>query len=141
MAKTYVERDYKIHILDIRDLVDYFENTIEYLISGYILSRNDINTLFDYCIHMSFANVSKYNLNFNGSRIQSNFIDNDLFDSIYKDILGETFINTLYYKLKTYNILVNDPYISLGRNRTNGSRIIKLTVVGNSLWVFEGVMQ
>lgn len=142
MIGHYVERSYRVHVVDIRDLVDYFENSVEHLINEYILSHNDTNKLFDYCIHMAMCLIVKYNLSYNGKQIHSNYIDYDLFDTVFKYNLGENFVNSLYSKLKTYNILVNDIHLNLNLRAFNyqqqKDKVIKLTVVGNALWIFEG---
>lgn len=141
MRKMAVEKNYKIHILDISDVVTYFEGKIEHLLIDYMISYNEVNQLFDYCVHKAIAIVLNSPLFLNGAQIASNYLDKDLYDDTFAFHLGETFINLLYVKLKYYNI-GNYSKIMKAHNRISivkqNKPIFKIQVVGNALWIFEG---
>lgn len=143
MAKMSIEKNYRIHVLDITDIVHYYESKIEHLVDSYILSHNAVNLLFDYCIHKAMAIILNIKLNLNGNAITSDYLDHDLFDDTFGSQLGEVFINSLYTKLVDHNLLIQNTNPHLGYHnhgilKPNISNI-KLVAVGNALWIFEGM--
>ena len=137
-----VQKNYRMHVLDISDLVHYYEQMVYHYIDSYILSHKDVNLLFDYLIHASISYIVGYNLKLNGTYVQSNYIDHDVYNHIFRDVAGEHFINTLDAKLKQFGILVNANQMVKIHGKhvaTPNINVIKLTVVGNALWVFEGI--
>ena len=137
-----VQKNYRVHVLDISDLVHYYEQMVYHYIDSYILSHKDVNLLFDYLIHASVSYIVGYNLKLNGTYVQSNYIDHDVYNHIFRDVAGEHFINTLDTKLKQFDILLNARQsLKIHGKEVNMSpvRVLKLTVLGNALWVFEGV--
>ena len=137
-----VQKNYRMHVLDITDLVQYYERMVYHYIDSYILSHSDVNLLFDYLIHASISYIVGYNLKLNGTYVQSNYIDHDVYNYIFRDVAGEHFINTLDAKLKQFGILVNANQMVKIQNKhvvISNTNVVKLTVVGNALWIFEGV--
>jgi len=137
-----VQKNYRVHVLDITDLVHYYEQMVYHYIDSYILSHSDVNLLFDYLIHASISYIVGYNLKLNGTYVQSNYIDHDVYNHIFRDVAGEHFINTLDTKLKQFGILVNANQMVKIQNKhvvISNTNVVKLTVVGNALWIFEGV--
>ena len=137
-----VQKNYRVHVLDITDLVQYYERMVYHYIDSYILSHSDVNLLFDYLIHASISYIVGYNLKLNGTYVQSNYIDHDVYNYIFRDVAGEHFINTLDAKLKQFGILVNANKMVKIQNKhvvISNTNVVKLTVVGNALWIFEGV--
>lgn len=142
MPRIAVNRNYKIHILDITELVNLFEHKIEHLLSDYILSHNEINTLFDYCIHRAIVNILQIKIGYNGNCLSSGYIDKDIYEDVFMYKVGEYFTTFLYNRLLMFNILVNNArHIQVGHKVLqiqNNQPLVKLTVVGNALWLFEG---
>lgn len=142
MSKIVIKRDYRVHIVDITELVSFFEHRIEHFVSDYILSHNEINTLFDYCVHKAMNNILNIRLFMNGYSISSSHLDRDIYEDIFAFRVGEFFVNFLYTKLMAFNILVNNQrQVSIGGRLVAFNHtmpIVKLTVVGNALWIFEG---
>lgn len=142
MSKIAINRNYKIHILDITELVHLFEHKIEHLLSDYILSHNEVNTLFDYCIHKAVVNILQIKLGYNGNCLSSGYIDKDIYEDVFMYKVGEYFTTFLYNRLFMFNILVNNArHIQVGHKVLqiqNNQPLVKLTVVGNALWLFEG---
>lgn len=137
-----VQKNYRMHVLDITDLVQYYERMVYHYIDSYILSHSDVNLLFDYLIHASISYIVGYNLKLNGTYVQSNYIDHDVYNHIFRDVAGEHFINTLDAKLKQFGILVNANQMVKIQNKhvvISNTNVVKLTAVGNALWIFEGV--
>ena len=137
-----VQKNYRVHVLDISDLVHYYEQMVYHYIDSYILNHKDINLLFDYLIHASISYIVGYNLKLNGTYVQSNYIDHDVYNHVFRDIAGEHFINTLDAKLKQFDILLNARQsLKIHGKEVNMPpvRVLKLTVLGNALWIFEGV--
>ena len=137
-----VQKNYRMHVLDITDLVQYYERMVYHYIDSYILSHSDVNLLFDHLIHASISYIVGYNLKLNGTYVQSNYIDHDVYNHIFRDVAGEHFINTLDAKLKQFGILVNANQMVKIQNKhvvISNTNAVKLTVVGNALWIFEGV--
>ncbi len=137
-----VQKNYRMHVLDITDLVQYYERMVYHYIDSYILSHSDVNLLFDHLIHASISYIVGYNLKLNGTYVQSNYIDHDVYNHIFRDVAGEHFINTLDAKLKQFGILVNANQMVKIQNKhvvISNTNVVKLTVVGNALWIFEGV--
>lgn len=137
-----VQKNYRMHVLDITDLVQYYERMVYHYIDSYILSHSDVNLLFDYLIHTSISYIVGYNLKLNGTYVQSNYIDHDVYNHIFRDVAGEHFINTLDAKLKQFGILVNANQMVKIQNKhvvISNTNVVKLTVVGNALWIFEVV--
>ena len=143
MSSPYaVQKNYRVHVLDITDLVQYYERMVYHYIDSYILTHKDVNLLFDYLIHASISYIVGYNLKLNGTHVQSNYIDHDVYNHIFRDVAGEHFINTLDAKLKQFGILVNANQMVKIQNKhvvISNTNVVKLTVVGNALWIFEGV--
>ena len=143
MSSPYaVQKNYRVHVLDISDLVHYYEQMVYHYIDSYTLSHKDVNLLFDYLIHASISYIVGYNLKLNGTYVQSNYIDHDVYNHIFRDIAGEHFINTLDAKLKQFDILLNARQsLKIHGKEVNMPpvRVLKLTVLGNALWIFEGV--
>lgn len=142
MPRIAVNRNYKIHILDITELVNLFEHKIEHLLSDYILSHNEINALFDYCIHRAIVNILQIKIGYNGNCLSSGYIDKDIYEDVFMYKVGEYFTAFLYNRLLMFNILVNNArHIQVGHKVLqiqNNQPLVKLTVVGNALWLFEG---
>ncbi len=141
MRKMTVEKNYKIHIIDISDVVNYFEQRIEYLLMDYTLSYNEINQLFDYCVHKAVAVILNSPLFLNGVTVNSSYLDRDLYDDIFAFNLGETFINLIHFKLEYYSIGKYTKPLKIHNRLTvikQSKPIVKLQVVGNALWIFEG---
>jgi hypothetical protein len=137
-----VQKNYRVHVLDITDLVQYYEQMVYHYIDSYILNHKDVNLLFDYLIHASVSYIVGYNLKLNGTHVQSNYIDHDVYSHIFRDIAGEHFINTIDAKLKNFGILINANQMLKIHNKQVAMpsvSVIKLTVVGNALWIFEGI--
>lgn len=122
-------RNNKIHILDIHELVDHFDSLSKHYIDMYLISYNEVDDIFDYCLHKAVSTIARYNIPFNGNIISSSYLDKDLYEAIYIDI-GEYYINELYSKMFNYGILED-------LNRTDISRC-KIIVNGISLWIFLG---
>ena len=93
-----VQKNYKVHVLDITDLVQYYETAVNHYIENYLLSHSDVNPLFDFCVHKAISFIVGHNLPLNGSKVQGAYIDHDVYDCIFRDITGEFFVNNINEK-------------------------------------------
>lgn len=125
----YLIRNNKIHILDINDLVNHFNSLSSHYVNTYLISPNEVDDIFDYCIHKAVSTIARFNIPYNGTNINSGYIDKDLYESIYIDI-GEYYINELYSKMGNYGILEDLCKVEYTR--------CKLIVNGITLWLFLG---